>query len=137
MSNQVVKYVKETFVVKFMKAILGVLFLSIIINAFLLGRHVSSEKQIADNQKVITAIAIENNKLKVERDQAVASYMQTKAKLDSALVPEATFKDAVNVHVVQPTKEIAVNAYNVTREGVYNATDFVKLNIAKAISYVQ
>ena len=62
MSNQIVKYVKETFVVKFMEAILGVLFLSIVINAFFLGRHVSSEKQIADNQKVITAIAIVTGK---------------------------------------------------------------------------
>lgn len=137
MSNQIVKYVKETFVVKFMKGILIILFVSIIANAFFLGRYVSSEKQIEDNQKVITAIAIENNKLKVERDQAIANYMHTKAKLDSAIIPEATFKDAANVHIVQPTKEIAVNAYNVTREGISNASEFVKLNIARLVSYVE
>lgn len=137
MSNQVINYVKETFVVKFMKAILGVLLVSVIANAFLLGRHVTIEKQVADNQQVITAIAIENTKLKAERDQAMASYVQTKAKLDTALIPEATFKEAANVHIVQPTKETAVNAYNVTRDNLATAGDFVKMHAVKAWSYVQ
>jgi hypothetical protein len=137
MSNQIANYVKETFVVKFMKVILGVLLFSVIANAFFLGRHVTFEKQIAENQQVITAIAIENNKLKVERDQAVANYMHTKAKLDTALIPEATFKEAANVHVVQPTKEVAINAYTTTRESLATAGDFVKMHAVKAWSYVQ
>ncbi len=137
MSNQVTTYIKQTFIVKFMKAIVAFLLVSVIANAFLLGRHVTIEKQVAQNQQVITAIAIENNKLKVERDQAMMSYMQTKAKLDNALVPEATFKDAVNVHVVQPTKETANNAYTVTRNSIEVAGDFVKTHALKAWTYVQ
>lgn len=137
MSTQIVKYVKQTFIVKFAKAVFIALLLSVVANAFFLGRHVSNEQHIAETQKVITAIAIENNKLKVERDQAVVSYMQTQAKLNGALIPEASVKEAVSVHVVQPTKETATNAYNVTVEGINVASHFVKNQADKAWSYVQ
>ena len=53
------------------------------------------------------------------------------------LVPEATVKEAVNAHVVQPTKETAVNAFNVTVEGLNVASNFVRNQADKAWSYVQ
>jgi hypothetical protein len=46
-------------------------------------------------------------------------------------------KEAVSVHVIQPTKETAITAYNVTRDNVMGASDFVKTNAIKAWSYVQ
>lgn len=143
-----VNLIKETAMIKSLKFIFAIAILSFIVNAYLLGRHIAMDNQIASNQKVIEAVLIENVKLKSERDMAVTHYMQTKAKLDSAIIPEATFKEAVSAHVVQPTKEAAVNTFNYTKEGaslVYESTksgaktaaDVVKANALKVWTYVQ
>ena len=143
-----INLVKETAMIKSLKIVFVVAILSFIVNAFLIGRHVAMDSQISSNHKVIEAVMVENIKLKSERDAAVVSYMQTKAKLDSALIPEATLKSAMVNHVVEPTKEAAVSTFNYTKDGativyenskqgVKTATDFVKDSAMKAWTYVQ
>jgi hypothetical protein len=137
MSTQIITYVKQNLVIKFMKGIVVTLLVSIVINAFFLGQHVSSREQLVATQATLKAIAIESTNLRAERDKAISDYHVSQAKLSTALVPESTLKEAVSVHLLKPTADTATSAYSVVASAAVDLKDSASDRIKAIMSYVE
>lgn len=138
-ANKAVSLVKETWLVRSIKFVLVLTVLSFIANAFFLGRQVATDNQLASNQKVIEAVLIENGKLKIEREVAMQNYLQTKAQLNAALIPEATFKEAVSKHVVLPVKDTAETTFSYAKDGanlMYENTKGIAASVTENVKAV-
>lgn len=78
----------------------------------------AANREIATQKQTVESLEVKVHNLTAENQRIKAAYLynieQTRAiqaKLDRALVPEASVVEAFEVHVAQPTVEVANNVY--------------------------